>query len=108
MRIIIHCLIAFIGVAALTNDIRAQAPSSSADTNSANAELKRKQDQLTLENSLAELQLKKDLARLTAEKSRLELENSLAVQKSQADLLSMQTELDKLTKQLDLMAKRAA
>jgi ATP-dependent Clp protease protease subunit len=108
MRITFRCLITFLGFAVLTNDVRAQAPSSSADTNAVSAELKRKQDQLTLENSLADLQLKKDLARLTAEKQKLELENSLAVQRSQAELLSMQTEIDKLTKQLDLMAKRTA
>src|SRR4051794_17002563 len=107
MRIKFHCLIAFVGVAILTNHLRAQAPSSS-ETNAANAELKKKQDQLTLENSLAELQLKKDLAKLTAEKQKLELENSLAATKSQAELLSIQTEIDKLTKQLDLTAKRTA
>ena len=108
MRITFHCLIAYVSVAVLTNNLRAQAPSASSDTNSANAELKKKQDQLTLENSLADLQLKKDLAKLTAEKQRLELENSLAAQKSAAELLSMQTEIDKLTKQLDLTAKRTA
>jgi ATP-dependent Clp protease protease subunit len=107
MKITIHCFIAFVGIAVLTSDLCAQSPSTT-DTNSANTELKRKQDQLTLENSLADLQLKKELARLTADKQRLELENSVALQKSQADLLTMQTELDKLTKQLDLIAKRAA
>jgi ATP-dependent Clp protease protease subunit len=107
MKITIHCFIAFVGIAVLTSDLCAQSPSTT-DTNSANTELKRKQDQLTLENSLAELQLKKELAKLTADKQRLELENSVALQKSQADLLTMQTELDKLTKQLDLIAKRGA
>jgi ATP-dependent Clp protease protease subunit len=104
----VNCfLIASIAVGILTNGLYAQSAGVT-ETNAANAELKRKQDLLTLENSIADLQLKKDLARLTADKQRLELENSLALQKSQADLLTMQTELDKLTKQIDLQSKRTA
>jgi ATP-dependent Clp protease protease subunit len=78
------------------------------DTNSVNPDLKKKQDQLTLENNVAEQQLKKDLAALTAEKQRLELENGLAQQKLQAKNASQQAELDELTKKTDLLGKRAA
>jgi ATP-dependent Clp protease, protease subunit len=79
-----------------------------AETNSAFTELKKQQEQLTLENSIADQQLKRELARLTAEKQRLELTNSLAQQRLQADAGVLQAEIDKLAKQIDLMAKRAA
>jgi ATP-dependent Clp protease protease subunit len=93
--------------------------------------LKKQQEQLTLENSIAEQQLRQDLAKLTtqkqrlelengiaeqqlhqefakltAEKQRLELENGLAQQKLQAEVAALQAELDKLTKQADVLAKR--
>ena len=71
-------------------------------------DLKQKQEQLTLENGVAEQQLKKDLAKLSAEKQRLELENSIAAQKLQADSTALQAEMDKLSKQTDLLAKKAA
>ena len=96
-------------------------------------DLKKQQEQLTLENSIAEQQLRKDLAkltaekqrmelqngiaeqqlrqelaRLTAEKQRLELTNGLAQQKQQAELAALQAELDKLNKQADLLGKRAS
>jgi ATP-dependent Clp protease protease subunit len=102
------------------------------DTNSPFRELKKQQEQLTLENSIAEQQLRQDLAKLTgekqrlelengvaeqqlhqdlakltAEKQRLELENGLAQQKFQTEVAALQAELDKLTKQADLLAKRA-
>jgi ATP-dependent protease ClpP protease subunit len=102
------------------------------DTNSPFPELKKQQERLTLENSIAQQQLQKDLAKLTAEKQRLELENGiaeqqlredlakltadkqrlelqngLAQQKQQADAAALQAETDKLTKQADLLAKRA-
>ena len=103
------------------------------DTNSAFQELKKQQEQLTLENNIAQQQLQKDLAKLTAEKQRLELENGiaeqqlredlakltaekqklelengLAQQKLQAENGELQAELDKLGKESDLEAKRAA
>ena len=78
------------------------------DTNSPFADLKRQQEQLTIENSISEQQLKKELARLTAEKQRLDLENGLTQQRLQAEVGSLQAEIDKLTKQADLLAKRAA
>jgi ATP-dependent Clp protease, protease subunit len=102
------------------------------DTNAAFPELKKQQEQLTLENSIAEqqlrkelgklsaekqrvdlqnsvaeLQLRQELAKLAAEKQRLELQNGLAQQKQQAEVAALQAELDKLTKQADLLAKRA-
>ena len=79
-----------------------------ADTNSVFPELKKQQEQLTLENSIAEQQLRRELARLTAEKQRLELTNSLAQQRLQAEVAGLQAELDKLTKQTDLLVKRNA
>ena len=64
--------------------------------------LKKQQEQLTLETSIADLQLKKELARTTAEKQRLELENALNQQKLQAENSGLQSQIDKLTKQLAL------
>lgn len=103
------------------------------DTNSAFPGLKKQQDQLTLENNIAQQQLQKDLAgltaqkqrlelengiteqqlreelaKITAEKQRLELQNALAQQKQQADAVALQTQLDNLSKQTDLLSKQAA
>ncbi len=89
-----------------TNDAKTAAKPAEAPT--AFPELRKQQEQLTLENSIAEQQLRKELARLTAEKQKLELENSLNQQRLQADIASMQAEIEKLTKQADLLAKRAA
>ena len=124
-------LIAWAGVALLSIGLSSRTVGQT-DTNSAFPELKQQQEQLTLENSIAEQQLRKELAKLTAEKQRLELENSiaeeqlrqelakltaqkqrlelengLAQQKLQAEGAALQAELDKLTKQADLLAKRA-
>jgi ATP-dependent Clp protease protease subunit len=77
-------------------------------TNSVLSDLKAKQEQLTVENGIADQQLRKELAKLTAEKQRLELENGLAQQKLQAEVSSLQADLDKLGKQTDLLTKRAA
>lgn len=124
-------LTAWIGVALLGFGLSSRTVGQT-DTNSAFPELKKQQEQLTLENSIAEQQLRKDLAKLTAEKQRfelqngiaeqqlrqdlakltaekqrLELQNGLAQQKQQAEVAALQAELDKLTKQADLLAKRA-
>ena len=64
--------------------------------------LKKQQEQLTLESSIADLQLKKELAQVTAEKQRLELENALHQQRLQAENAGLQSQIDKLTKQLAL------
>ena len=106
MRIRHHRLIACAGVALLSIGLSSRAAAQT-ETNSAFPELKKQQEQLTLENSIAEQQLHQDLAKLTAEKQRLELENGLAQQKLQAEVAALQAELDKLTKQADLLAKRA-
>jgi ATP-dependent Clp protease protease subunit len=106
MRLIHHNLIACGCAAFLAATLSSAA--AQPDTNSVNPELKKKQDQLTLENSVAEQQLKKDLAALTAEKQRLELENGLAQQKLQTRQAAVQAELDELTKKTDLLAKQAA
>lgn len=103
------------------------------DTNSAVPDLKQQQERLTLENSVAQQQLQKDLAKLTAQKQRLELENGIAEQQLHADLAALaaekqklelqnnvtqqkqladaaelQARLDTLTKEADLESKRAA
>ena len=125
-------LVAWVGVTILSIGLSSQTVGQT-ETNGAFPELKKQQEQLTLENSIAEQQLRKDLAKLaiekqrlelengiteqqlhqelaklTAEKQRLELENGLAQQKLQAEDAALQAELDKLTKQADLLAKRAA
>ncbi len=131
MKICHRKLIACVGVALLSIGLSSRTVGQT-ETNSAFPELKKQQEQLTLENSIADQQLRKELARLTAEKQRfelengiadqqlhqelakltaekqrLELENGLTQQKSQAEIAALQAELDKMTKQADLMAKRA-
>ncbi len=131
MKIRHRNLIAGVGVALLSIGLSSRTVGQT-DTNSPFRELKKQQEQLTLENSIAEQQLRQDLAKLagekqrlelengvaeqqlhqdlaklTAEKQRLELENGLAQQKFQAEVAALQAELDKLTKQADLLAKRA-
>lgn len=131
MKISHRNLIAGVGVALLSIGLSSRTVGQT-DTNSPFRELKKQQEQLTLENSIAEQQLRQDLAKLTgekqrlelengvaeqqlhqdlakltAEKQRLELENGLAQQKFQTEVAALQAELDKLTKQADLLAKRA-
>ena len=96
------------GVAAQTNDVKTATAAKPAEESTVVPDLKKQQEQLTLENSVADQQLHKELAKLTAEKQKLELENALNQQKLQAEIASMQAEIEKLTKQADLLAKRAA
>ena len=106
MKIQHRNLIAWVGVALLSIGLSSRTVGQT-DTNIPFPELKKQQEQLTLENSIAEQQLRQELAKLTAQKQRLELENGLAQQKLQAEVAALQAELDKLTKQADLLAKRA-
>ncbi len=104
----------------LGSPLGAQTPSSPSPTPAASpsaapsatpgpfAELKTKQEKLTLENGIAEQELKKSLAALTAEKQRLELENGVAQAKLQGELAATQAQIDKLAKQTDLIQKRLA
>lgn len=71
-------------------------------------ELKQQQERLTLENSITEQNLRKELARITAEKQRLEAEAGLAQQKKAAENAAQQAEIERLTKQSELIAKRLA
>ena len=89
-------------VVAATLAVRADETNKPAEPVSAFPTLKKQQEQLTLETSIADLQLKKELARTTAEKQRLELENALNQQKLQAENSGLQSQIDKLTKQLAL------
>jgi ATP-dependent Clp protease protease subunit len=100
-------LIPCVGVALLSLGLSSRAVGQT-ETNSTFPELKKQQEQLTLENSIAEQQLRKELAKLTAAKQRLELENGLTQQKLQAKVAALQAEIDQLTKQADLLVKRAA
>jgi ATP-dependent Clp protease protease subunit len=70
------------------------------------AELRKVSEQLTLENGIAEAQLRKELAPLAAERQRRDLEASIARQKLEAELASRQTEIEKLNKQIDLINRR--
>ena len=72
-------------VVVATLAVRADETNKPAEPVSAFPTLKKQQEQLTLETSIADLQLKKELARITAEKQRLELENALNQQKLQAE-----------------------
>jgi ATP-dependent protease ClpP protease subunit len=107
MRILLRHFSAGVCAALLATQLAASATAQTV-TNSADPELKKKADQLTLENSVADQQLHKDLAKLTAEKQRLELENGLAAAQVQARMAAVQAELDELTKNMDLLAKRSA
>lgn len=71
-------------------------------------ELRKKQEQLNLENNIADMELHKALASLAMEKQRRELETSIVQQKAQAEIATMQAELDKLSKQVDLLNRRLA
>jgi ATP-dependent Clp protease protease subunit len=99
---------AFAQAAAQTNDAKTAAETKPAPAPDPLSELKKQQEQLSIENGVAEQQLRKELAKLTAEKQKLELENALNQQKLQAENASMQAEIEKLTKQADLMNKQAA
>ena len=99
-------LVAWIGVALLSIGLSSRTVGQT-ETNSAFPELKKQQEQLTLENSIADQQLRKELAKLSAEKQRLELENSLAQQKFQSEVATLQAQIDKLGKQIDLLARQS-
>ncbi len=136
MNILHNNLIACFGIALLGAGWSSQVLAQT-ETNGNFPELKKQAEQLTLENSVTEQQLRKDLAQLTAQKQRLELENavaqqqldqqlnkelakpmaekrrlefenSLAQQKFQSEIAALQADIDKVTKQVDLLAKRAA
>jgi ATP-dependent Clp protease protease subunit len=91
-----------------TNDVKTAAVPKPAEAAPAFPELRKQQEQLTLENSVSELQARKDLARQMAEKLKLEVENALNQQKVQAEIAGMQAEIEKLARQADLLNKRAA
>lgn len=80
---------------------------SSGETSGTVAALRREQEQLNLENSVAEQRVKKELAQLAAEKQRLELENSIAQQRLQSEITAMHVEAGRLAKQVELLRKRA-
>lgn len=70
------------------------------------SELRKKQEQLNIENNIADMELHRTLASLTLEKQRRELETSIAQQKTLAEVAALQAELDKLTKQVDILTRR--
>src|ERR1700757_2793863 len=100
MRMLLRYFSAGVCAAMLATQLAASVAAQTV-TNAADPELKKKSDQLTLENSVADQQLHKDLAKLTAEKQRLELENGLAAAQVQARMAAVQAELDELTKKMD-------
>ncbi len=71
-------------------------------------ELRKRQEQLNLENNIADMEQHKLLASLTLEKQRRELESAIAEQRTKNEIVAMQSELDKLSKQVDLMNRRLA
>jgi ATP-dependent Clp protease, protease subunit len=107
MKIYLSILIGCIGLALLGGGLPLYA-ADQPDTNGPFADLKKQQDQLTLENGIADQQLHKALANLTAEKAQLELENGIAQQKLQAQTAALQAEIEQLGQQADLLAKRVA
>lgn len=87
----------------------AEGPSSvslAAEPTNAFPEQTKQQEQLVLETSIADLELKKQLAVLSSEKQRRELESAIAGQKLQAEIAGLQAEIAKLTSQTELAAKR--
>ena len=72
------------------------------------SDLKTRQDKLTCETAISDLELKKSLASLAAEKQRRELEAAVAQQKLQSEIASIQEQVQKLSAQTDLAAKQAA
>ena len=71
-------------------------------------ELKKQQEQLTLESSIADLQLKKALSTLSDQKQRGDLEAAVAQQKLQAEIATLQAQILKITVQTDLLTKQMA
>jgi ATP-dependent Clp protease protease subunit len=69
-------------------------------------ELRKRQEQLTLENNITDQELHKALAALAAEKQRRELENTIAQQKLQAEIAALQAETEKLNRQTEIINKR--
>jgi len=100
MRKIIVLISAALGLAVWA--VAADETNKPAEPVSAFPSLKKQQEQLLLETSIADLQLKKELARTSAEKQRLEMENALSQQKLQTENAGLQSQIDKLTRQLAL------
>jgi ATP-dependent Clp protease protease subunit len=88
MKIQHRNLIAWVGVALLSIGLSSRTVGQT-DTNIPFPELKKQQEQLTLENSIAEQQLRQELAKLTAQKQRLELENGIAEQQLRKELAKL-------------------
>ncbi len=82
--------------------------SPAAESTNAFPEQKKQQELLALENNIADLELKKQLAVLSSEKQRRELESAIAQQKLQAEIVGLQAEIAKLSAQTELAAKRFA
>jgi len=100
MKKIILLISAVLGLAVWA--VAADETNKPAEPVSAFPSLKKQQEQLLLETSIADLQLKKELARTSAEKQRLEMENALSQQKLQTENAGLQSQIDRLTKQLAL------
>jgi ATP-dependent Clp protease protease subunit len=107
MRIRHHNFFVYVSIAVLSFGWSAPVIAAG-ETNSPFPELKKEQERLTLENGVAEQRLRQELAKASAEKERLELANALEKEKLHAEVAAMQAEIDKLTRQADLVNKRAA
>jgi ATP-dependent Clp protease protease subunit len=78
------------------------AESKEGDAPTTNPELKKQEEELKLQNSIADQRLRQQLFKMVEEKSRLELENGLAQQKLKAEIASLEAQIEKLTKQAAL------
>lgn len=101
-RIVWICLAVGLVAVSLPNFRAHGAEAKEGETPSANPELKKQDEELKLQNSIADQKLRAELFRLTAEKSRLELENAIAQQKLQSEIAALHSQIEKLNKQAAL------
>ncbi len=83
-------------------------PAPSAQPSQALADLRKVQEQLSLENTVADLQLRKELFALTSERQKRELEAVLGRQRLEAEMSTRQAEIEKLNKQTEIINRRIA
>jgi ATP-dependent Clp protease, protease subunit len=91
-----------------TNSSKPSADVKATDKTDQKSEAVLLQEKLSLENSISEQTLRKELTGLTAEKQRLELTNALKQDRLQSRLSTLQAQIDELGKRFDLLSKQTA
>jgi len=100
-RVPLICLTALLATALFAARSHA-ADSKEAEESLANPALKKQEEELKLQNSIADQQLRKRLFKMIEEKSQLELENAIAQQKLQSEVAALNSQIEKMNKQAAL------